>query len=210
MGTHGRTASRAWSAVQSMAFMPVLVRSVYEHAQHIVAHLEFSEAYRDNHYLANIAGLVFATAFLPSGPASETRWLAFRVQELAVEVERQFHEDGSGSEASIPYHALSLDIVLWAAWLVEILGPGHRASLSQYVNSAGKVPRLQPLGRPPDIDPSRSPCLPARVWDRLARGVRFLSDVTRPDGTLPQVGDDDSGRFLRISPRVRELGAIRN
>ncbi len=184
-------------------FSAVLVRSVYEHARHIIEHLEFSPSQRGNHYLANIAGLVFAAAFLPAGPESDA-WLAFGIQELTVEVAYQFHQDGSGFEGSIPYHALSLDLVLWTAWLIEVLGPEYRPSLARHLDVASSVPRSRPL-RALGVDTSNSRRLPATTWERLGHAVQFLSDVTRPDGTIPQIGDNDSGRFFRLSPRTRVL-----
>jgi hypothetical protein len=41
-----------------LPFTSLLVTSLFEHAQHIVAHLEWSETLRGNHYLANVCGLL--------------------------------------------------------------------------------------------------------------------------------------------------------
>jgi len=41
--------------------------------------------------------------------------------------------------------------------------------------------------------------VPDRSWDRLARMFDFVMHMTRPDGTLPLIGDDDGGRALALS-----------
>ena len=53
------------------AFERAFERSVYEHASHLWRTLEWHPVYRGNHYLCEIAGLVFATAYL--APGAETR-----------------------------------------------------------------------------------------------------------------------------------------
>lgn len=40
--------------------------------------------------------------------------------------------------------------------------------------------------------------LPRRVWDGLPRMIEFLMYATRPDGSIPMIGDDDGGRALTL------------
>lgn len=42
--------------------------------------------------------------------------------------------------------------------------------------------------------------IPLPIIQRLQRMAEFAIDVTRPDGRVIQVGDNDSGRFLRLTP----------
>ena len=194
---------RVWGANLREEFKNLLVKSVRDHARHIMDYLEYTPTYRDNHYLANVGGLLFAAAFLPADTESDS-WLAFAIQELVLEVESQFHSDGSGTEGSVPYHALSLDITLWTAWLVEILGTDHEVSLARFSKSVSSIRRSRPLASL-GINLASAQRLPDATWDRLTQAVQFLINVTRPDGTLPQIGDDDSGRFVRLTPRVRTM-----
>ena len=46
------------------------------HAVHIAANLEWTPEHRGNHYLSDIAGLIFAGAYLPSTEETDV-WLAF-------------------------------------------------------------------------------------------------------------------------------------
>ena len=50
------------------------------------------------------------------------------------------------------------------------------------------------LGRRSGVD------VPQQVTDALRRGAAFLRHVTRPDGTIPLIGDDDGGRLLFLDP----------
>lgn len=43
--------------------------------------------------------------------------------------------------------------------------------------------------------------LPPQHFATLARVARFVDETARPDGLAPQVGDQDSGRFLKLSVR---------
>jgi hypothetical protein len=40
--------------------------------------------------------------------------------------------------------------------------------------------------------------LPANVWEKTSRMIDFLMHLSRPDGTIPLLGDDDGGRALAL------------
>jgi hypothetical protein len=46
--------------------------------------------------------------------------------------------------------------------------------------------------------------MPAAFYAKLHRAARFSRDVTKPDGSTAQIGDNDSGRFLRLGGWVVE------
>ena len=56
---------RAYGARFDSAFDAVFRRSVREHGRHIAGNLELTPVWRNNHYLANLAGLLFVAAYLP-------------------------------------------------------------------------------------------------------------------------------------------------
>lgn len=111
----------AFGAELSEEFKKVFARAVYEHGFHIFHHLEWDPHLRSNHYLANIAGLLFAAAYLPETVETK-RWLEFSIEELKKEVLLQFHPDGSNFEGSTSYHRLSTEMVLFATSLAMDLG----------------------------------------------------------------------------------------
>ncbi len=188
------------------AFLEVFKRSVYEHALYIVRHLEWDIQARNNHYLANIAGLLFAAAYLPGAPETDA-WLAFAVRELVREAEFQYGRDGACFEASTAYHRLSAEMLLYATALTLGLPPEKQRALQAY--DCRRVPGPPPLPPPPapmyalpaDVaQPARDTPFPAWYWDRLERMAEFVLHTTRPDGRIIQIGDNDSGRFFKIAP----------
>lgn len=187
--------------------------SVYEHGLHIVNNLEWSPELRGNHYLADIVGLLFVAAYLPCSEEVDA-WLAFAVQELVAEVESQFHSDGSNFEGSTAYHRLSAEMVVYATALVLGLPTEKRMALRRSHPS--------PLKGPPSLDstPLEHFPLPPRVhvrkggeadspfpdwyFERLEGMAEFAMACTRSDGNIVQVGDNDSGRFLKLLPAYEE------
>lgn len=182
------------------AFECIFAASILAHARHIVSNLEWSPVYRGNHYLANIVGLLFAAAYLPE--CDETNgWLVFATQELLNEVDYQFHEDGSNFEASVCYHRLSSEMVLWAFALLADL-PAHKLSVltDPHRHAVRKIPRLtaRPLPLYPVPGSDRASPVPPRCWERLSKMADFTEALTRPDGLVVQFGDNDSGRFISL------------
>jgi hypothetical protein len=182
------------------AFKRNFAASILAHARHITSNLEWSPVYRGNHYLANIVGLLFAAAYLPE--CEETNgWLVFATQELLNEVNYQFHDDGSNFEASVCYHRLSSEMVLWAFALLANL-PAHKLSVltDPHRHAVRKMPRLAHRPLPLHLIPGsdRASPVPPWCWERLLKMADFTAALTRPDGLVVQFGDNDSGRFISL------------
>jgi len=183
-------------------FAGLLQRSLYEHGRHILGNLEWQPDWRGNHYLANVAGLLFIAAYLPCSPQVDA-WLAFAVQELVGEVNYQFHAEGTNFEASTSYHRLSAEMAVYATALVLGLPPEKRQALKSYDHGQHRVrPRLQPapLAHYPVPGSDRDSPFPAWYWERLEKMAEFTLHLTKPNGRVPQIGDNDSGRFLKLQP----------
>ena len=98
-------------------FETVLAQTAVDHGRHVRTHLEHRPDGWSNHYLANLAGLLFAAVYLGrQGEAAE--WWSFARPQMDVEIEHQFHADGSNFEASTGYHRLSGEIAVWSAALI--------------------------------------------------------------------------------------------
>ena len=107
----------AGGALLDDAFRNLVARATAEHASHIRRYLEKRPDFRANHYLANLAGLLFAGAYLdPSGTGGE--WWSFSKDEMCREICRQFSPDGTNFEASTSYHRLSGEIAVWSLALI--------------------------------------------------------------------------------------------
>jgi hypothetical protein len=189
----------AYGADFSPGFLDVLCRAVYEHGHHIVAHLEWFRELRSNHYLANLAGLIFAGAYL-QGSQEADDWLRFAARELVTECGTQFHAEGSNFEASISYHRLSAEMVVYATALLTALAEAKRRAV---VDPA--PPPAYHRGTPaPALELAEGDFLPDWYWQRVERMGEFTLAMTRPDGQIAQFGDNDSGRFLKLWPCVHE------
>jgi hypothetical protein len=181
------------------AFTAVLKASLVDHGRHIALHLERYPEGRGNHYLADIAGLAFIAAALPRSRESDA-WLAFAVQELRAETAYQFGADGANFEASTSYHRLSTEMVLFASALVLGLPPEKQAALVEVDPAALRT-------RPPQRLASNRAALGPEHFARLALAAEFSRAVTKPSGRVAQIGDNDSGRFLKLHPIFAQRSA---
>ncbi len=156
------------------AFENIFWRSMREHGRHLAANLERHGAIRNNHYLANITGLLFIGAYLPAGEQADS-WLAFAARGLSAEAEYQFLGDGANFESSINYHRLSAEMTLYGAALLLVIP--HMRGVGPHAEHTG-----------------------AGLGARLAAMAEFSMAITTPSGRIVQIGDNDSGRFLKLFP----------
>lgn len=180
-------------------FNRILADSVYAHGVHILHNLEYSPCLTSNHYLSDIGGLLFATMHLESTPETDA-WLAFAIQELSVEMEKQFHADGSNFEASTSYHCLSTEIMLHCALLCRHIPEKRRERLKK---CQGRFIKGEPGLRPYDgrlFDVDNADVFHEDFWCRLCRALQFVRDISDDFGCIPQIGDADSGRFFKLAP----------
>ena len=178
-------------------------QAVYDHGIHIVHNLEWNPTLRSNHYLSDIAGLLYVAAYLPRSAECD-RWLAFAIQELIAEVGLQFQPDGSNFEASTSYHRLSAEIVLYCAVLCQSLPATKRQALVDYEPAPDWQPPLRSV-EAQKYDIEQPSLLPDWVWQRLEKAGEFTHDITKPNGDIPQFGDNDSGRFLKLWPSYGQI-----
>jgi hypothetical protein len=188
-------------------FESLFFRSVYEHGRHITENLEWTPVLRSNHYLSDIVGLLFVSVYLPCSTEINA-WLAFSVQELVKEVKNQFYEDGANFEASTSYHRLSAELVVYATTLVLGLSVEKQQALQTYEHGIIKgTPGLDPSPLPLYPLPNSSVESPFPEWYflRLERMAEFTMHITKPGGHIPQFGDNDSGRFLKLFPAYERM-----
>ncbi len=180
---------------------------ILAHGIHIAGNIEWHDLHRANHYLADIAGLLFVAAYLPRSAETDA-WLAFSIQQLIKEVERQFTLDGGNFEASTSYHRLSAEMVVYATSLVLGLPEDKKAALSNFDHKYWKVhPPLDPgpIEMFPISGSNELSPFPNWYFERLERMAEFTMHVTKPNGHIAQIGDNDSGRFLKICPSMIEV-----
>jgi hypothetical protein len=184
------------------ASLGAVTRSLHEHGVHIEHNLEYYASCTGNHYLANVAGLLYIGASCAAFPESD-RWLLFGLQELVSEMDRTVYPDGYAHEGSTHYHRLVAELFLSCAALAERIPPPRRARLVAVNRRAHRVrPRLR---RPSDAGlnlADRGSLLPAEFYARLARMAELTAALTKPNGLVPQFGDNDSGRAHKLLSSV--------
>ena len=196
--------------VQGVSFDPEFEQafrnSIYDHGLHIIQNLEWYPTLRSNHYLADIAGLLFVSAYLPRSPETDT-WLALSVQEIIGAMNEQFDPDGSNFEASTNYHRLSAEMMLYATVLIMGLSYNKREALQHY-QPISLFPGLKlqnpplPFFTVPGLD-QKIP-LPPDYFEKLEKIAGFTRAIMKPNGQAIQVGDNDSGRFLKLHPKFHK------
>jgi len=134
-------------------------KSLFLHGRHIINNLEFGHI-RGNHYLSDIAGLVYVGIFFQETKEGK-KWLEKCLSALKEEMKFQIHEDGVDFEGSTSYHRLVTELFLSATLLCLKNGI----------------------------------VFPQWYMNRLERMVEFVMYYTKPDGTAPQIGDNDDGRL---------------
>ncbi len=181
-------------------FKTIFSRSIYEHGTHIVNNLEYGENLTSNHYLSNIVGLLFISSYLACNEEIN-QWLAFSAQEVVSEMQKQFYEDGGNFEASTSYHRLSAELMVYATALILGLPKEKVEVLKDYAISNWKVlPKLKNAKYQEYKIDGKKIILPKWYIDRLYRAGKFTYDILKSTGEIPQIGDNDSGRFFRLSP----------
>ena len=165
---------------------------IFDHARYITRKLEWSEKRNGNHYLANVAGLLYAACYINCDEADE--WLLFAINEILRESELQFYPDGVNYEGSTSYHCLTTEILLFS--FAQICGITadrenryQRANFINYCQSKSLVCTVKGLSL-------------EKIKERLAKklydALKFVEAITRPDQEIAQVGDNDSGRFFKL------------
>ena len=84
-----------------------------QHGAHIRRNLEFSYLATSNHYLSDIAGLLWLGIMLPE-LSSAKEWREWALAEMLREMDKQILPDGADYEASTGYHRFVLELFLYS------------------------------------------------------------------------------------------------
>lgn len=160
----------AFGASFPQQFLQIFRISIQQHCEHIWHNQEWSAEMRSNHYLANICGLLFGAALL-SDNSRRKKWLIYARREYSRELAEQFYDEGSNFEGSVGYHRLSGEMVLYTGALISYLARKDKCS---------------PLSED--------------ELQKLYRIGKFAEATLTPDGSFVQIGDNDSGRFINLTP----------
>ncbi|HEX8499707.1 MAG TPA: alginate lyase family protein [Pyrinomonadaceae bacterium] len=142
------------------------------HGRHVRRNLEYSYIAAGNHYLSDVAGLLWLGVCLPELSAA-AGWREFALRELVRELDRQVLPDGADWESSTGYHRLALEIFLYTFVLCRENGIRIEERQWARVRSMLEYARayLRPEGRAPlvgDTDGGRFLPLARRAADEHA------------------------------------------
>ena len=145
---------------------------LYLHGKYIFNNLEKADQYNGNHYLSDLAGLIWLGLYFKNikydkeDPENNSKiWLNFGLKEFEKEMKNQVNPDGTDYEASTAYHCLVTELFLFTS----ILCSKNNITFSK------------------------------EYMIKLERIVNFIMDITKPNGYIPLLGDMDSGKFIILS-----------
>lgn len=174
----------------------VLSDSIYHHGKFIIDNLEYSAELTSNHYSANIVGLLFISYFLTSTEETDC-WLAFSIQEIFSEINKQYCGDGGNFERSSSYHRLTSEMFVWSLALIRGFCGGD---ISRIYNCKYLDFRSYPLLNKPYYIGDSEILIPELVIRKIRNSIDFTVDITKCTNEVFQFGDNDSGRFLKFTP----------
>lgn len=175
-------------------FDQIVLNFIYSHGVHIFNNFEYKEGLTSNHYLGNIAGLTYLSCYLNNFKEGDF-WLAYSIQELSKELQKQFFNDGSNFEGSTAYHRLSGEMMVYCFGILHKVSDEKLKALSE-INSTSF--NIKADYKKTDFTPK--PFISASVLDVIYKMSEFTLSYTKPNGNITQVGDNDSGRFFRLTP----------
>jgi hypothetical protein len=178
-------------------FIVIFKRSVYEHMIYILENLEWANIKRSNHYLSDIAGLIFTTSYLPKS-SSILGVLKFALNELMHEASLQFNDDGANYEGSTSYHRLSTEILIYSSAIALSVSD----ELSEEIDDELLL-KTRPWKENNKIKKTYQ--FNAESKDKLSsvisKAIKFTESVTKNDNSIAQIGDCDSGRLFKFQPK---------
>lgn len=180
-----------------------MINSIYVHGQHIEQNLDYTLENTGNHYLSDIAGLIYIGAAFPQFPESD-RWLLFGIQELESEMNREVYPDGGSHEGSTSYHRLVTELFISCASIIERVSQKRLERLYDVVPTSHKVsPKLNDPNKILGAIIENNTILPKCFYTRLYRMVNFTRMLTKPNGLIAQFGDNDSARVTKLARNSR-------
>src|SRR5688572_18362627 len=84
-----------------------------QHGNYISRNLEFSYVATSNHYLSDVAGLLWIGVMVPELSDAD-RWLEFGLKEMLREMDKQVLRDGADFESSTGYHRFVAELFLYS------------------------------------------------------------------------------------------------
>lgn len=174
-------------AVIDSNFQSLVFDSIFEHAEFILENSEFKAGLTNNHYYANISALLTIGMYF-SKSDSGRNLINIASREVFIESKKQFLPDGGNFEASTHYHRLSAEMLLWNC--IFIKGVKNK-SLYQSDSELNWNNNYETLG---DFDSELD-----QLLSKAKKALDFSSSISKNNGNIAACGDQDSGRYVKLS-----------
>ena len=109
------------SPILTEAFLLKFTYALFLHGQHIYRNLEKKSNFTNNHYIADLVGLVYLGILCPQFKEA-AEWLELGLSELWHEMFKQVSADGVSFEGSIAYHRLATELFISPIILCSLNG----------------------------------------------------------------------------------------
>jgi len=117
---------------------------------------------------------------------------------LSNELPKQFFADGGNFEGSTSYHRLSGEMFLYSTAILNQVNKERVKSLRKVKTKKGlKKPHL--LSGVDDLNFSDN-VFNQSYYELLTKTVDLSMAYRKSNGNITQIGDNDNGRFFRLSP----------
>jgi uncharacterized heparinase superfamily protein len=171
-------------------FYKVFYKNLYQHGDFIIHNLEWSQDLTSNHYLSDIAGLLILAVFTENIFKEAGEWKEFAIKELKKEMFKQIYPDGTDFEASTCYHRLVLELFFYSTFFV-----------AQNVKYKAENEKKDLLSSADDYKTIAEEIYGKDYIARLYKMFEAVLYLLKPNGRMPQIGDNDNGQFIKLYPR---------
>ncbi|MGQ9819055.1 MAG: heparinase II/III domain-containing protein [Candidatus Kapaibacteriales bacterium] len=181
-------------------FLNEFIDSLYRHILFLLKNLEWSEGLRANHYFANITSLAVASGYIPFSDL-QMQLFVFSLQEIINETLYQFSPDGGNFESSLMYHLQVAEMLLLALYFLLNTSENIQWNLNNFkIEHWYGIKKVKPLKNQKfKFDTNKKKIiLPEEFTKRVQEIIRFSLSFRKSNNEFDQIGDNDSGRILRL------------
>ena len=198
----------------SEARLQTLLATFDEHGRHIRRNLEFSYIATSNHYLSDVAGLLWLGICLPELEAARG-WRDFGLRELLREMDKQVLADGADCESSTGYHRFVLELLLYSFILCRANGIEIENRYWQKLRAMLEYVRayLRPDGRAPlvgDTDGGQVLPIVRRAADEHAYVLAIGAAVFNEPGFKTSLAAPEEVRWILGRAGVEAYAELSN
>ncbi len=173
----------------------IFFNSINDHLLFVLENIEWSPLSRNNHYLANIIGIMVMSYFLPKDRYLRSI-MKFSVEQFLNEIDFQFYDDGGSREGSTSYHVFSSEMILIGLYFFKkIKSNGFRFDESEgffLSNFFNKISFIKNNSEKITMNYQN------RMLEKVKKIFFFSKLLLRNNNSLLQVGDNDSGCFFDL------------